>query len=233
MGPPAQKKYVGDLNINHSLQGPSMLVQCPNCDEQLDMDTAQGLSFECPSCGSDFEVGPPHSGDVEYSEHHWSLVLKSEGCYEEKLAYIQSNDGEIPDDRLITFSIYEGELNWGLVAGSIFFAGIPLVLFATIHIVSNFIRSHKLFFWRDGGIRKYYDPVEEVFITMQEFRSGWHPTNLQFIRKKNLPITEEFQYYDERQSHYKYNIPVNDEQTISFSDKNKANRFVSMVYEHR
>ena len=210
-----------------------MLVQCPGCDEQLDINTAQGLFFECPSCGSDFEVGSPHSGDVEYSEHHWRLVLKSEGCYEEKLAYIQSNDGEIPDDRLITFSIFDGYFAWGIVVWSIAFAGLPFVLIATIHIVSNLMRSHKLLFWTYGGKRKYYDPVEEVFITMQEFRSGWHPTDLQFVRKKNLDITKEFQYHDERKDHYRYKIPVNDEQTISFGNQDDANRFVSMVYEHR
>ena len=92
-----------------------MLVQCPSCDEQLDVDLDQGLFFECPTCGSDFEVDSPHSSDVEYSEHHWRLVLESEAFYEEKLAYIQSNDGEIPDDRLITFDIYNGNFAWGYV----------------------------------------------------------------------------------------------------------------------
>ena len=210
-----------------------MLVQCPFCDEQLDVNTAQVLFFECPSCGSDFEVGPQHSSDVKYSEHHWRLVLKSEGCYEEKLAYIQSNDGEIPDDRLITFSDFKRDFNWGLVVLSIAFAGIPLLLYAMFYIASNITRSHKLFFWTDSGIRKYYDPMEEVFITMQEFRSGWHPTDLQFVRKKKLHITEVFLHYDERVSYYDYNIPVNDEQTISFGNQDDANRFVSMVYEHR
>lgn len=210
-----------------------MLVQCPSCDDQLDVDTDQGLFFECPSCGSDFEVDPPHSSDVEYSEHHWRLVLKSEVCYEEKLAYIQSNDGEIPDDRLITFSICNDGFAWGIVVWSIFFAGIPLLLFAIHHLVSNLLRSHKLFFWTGGGIRTYYDPVEEVFITMQKFRSGWHPTNLQFVRKKTLHVSKEFLYHDERVSYFNYNIPVNDEQTISFGNQDEANRFVSMVYEHR
>ena len=210
-----------------------MLVQCPNCDGQLDVDTDQGLFFECPSCGSDFEVDPPHSGDVEYSEHYWGLVLKSEGCYEEKLAYIQSNDGEIPDDRLITFSIPKGDFAWGILVLSIFFLGIPLLLFAMIHIISNLLRSHKSFFWTDSGNRKYYDPVEEVFITMQEFRSGWHPTDLQFVRKKTLHITKVFSHDADRETHYNYNIPVNDEQTISFDNQDDANRFVSMVDDHR
>ena len=76
-----RKNTAGDLNINHSLLGFSMLVQCPSCDEELDVDLDQGLFFECPTCGSDFEVDSPHSSDVEYSEHHWRLVLESEAFY--------------------------------------------------------------------------------------------------------------------------------------------------------
>ena len=44
----AQKKYCRHLNINHS-SGFSMLVQCPSCDEELDVDLDQGLFFECPT----------------------------------------------------------------------------------------------------------------------------------------------------------------------------------------
>lgn len=228
-----RKNSVGDLNINHSPQGFSMLVQCLYCDEQLDVDTDQGLFFECPSCGSDFEVDPPHSSDVEYSEHHWRLVLKSEVCYEEKLAYIQSNDGEISDERLITFRSDKGSFHWGLVVWSICFAGIPLLLYAVIYIFLNLTRSHKPFFWRDCGRREYYDPVEEVFISLQEFRNGWHPIDLQFVRNKTLHVDKVFSHSDERVEHYNYIIPVNDEQTISFGNQDVANRFVSMVYEHR
>ena len=228
-----RKNTVGDLNINHSLLGFSMLVQCPSCDEELDVDLDQGLFFECPTCGSDFEVDSPHSSDVEYSEHHWRLVLESEAFYEEKLAYIQSNDGEIPDDRLITFDIYNGDFAWGYLVWSFFFLGIPLLLFAMVHIVSNLKRSHKLFFWIDNRFRKFYDPVEEVFITVKKFHSGWHPTDLQFVRKKTLHINKVATDFTEYHPIYHYNIPVNDKQTICFGNRDDANRFVSMVYEHR
>jgi hypothetical protein len=109
--------------------------------------------------------------------------------------------------------------------------GIPLLLFALVHIVSNLKRSHKLFFWIDNRFRKFYDPVEEVFITVKKFHSGWHPTDLQFVRKKTLHITKVG--YDTEHSSIQYRIPVNDKQTIWFCNRDDANRFVSMVYEHR
>ena len=229
--PMHRKNTVGDLNINHSLLDFSMLVQCPSCDEELDVDLDQGLFFECPTCGSDFEVDSPHSSDVEYSEHHWRLVLESEIFYEEKLAYIQSNDGEIPDDRLITFEIYNGNFAWGYVVWSFFFLGIPLLLFAMVHIVSNLKRSHKLFFWIDNRYRKFYDPVEEVIITVKKFHSGWHPTSLLFVRNDTLHIIKEVT--SDEYPGYRYKISVNDKQAISFGNRDDANRFVSMVYEHR
>ena len=66
---------------------------------------------------------------------------------------------------------------------------------------------------------------------MKKFHSGWHPTNLQFVRKKTLHIIKEVT--DDEYPYIRYKISVNDRQAISFGNRDDANRFVSMVYEHR
>ena len=125
------------------------------------------------------------------------------------------------------------ELCLGYVVWSFFFLGIPLLLYALVHIVSNLKRSHKLFFWIDNRYREFYDPVENRFHHREEiFTGGWQPTDLQFVRKKTLHITEAgYDGSDGNTIHYR--IPVNDKQTICFGNRDDANRFVSMVYEHR
>jgi transcription elongation factor Elf1 len=74
---------IGDYNINLSPKVFSMLVECPDCDEQLEIESGEGTLFECPSCGLDFEVDLTESNDFLHSENYWGLVLDSQVCYAE------------------------------------------------------------------------------------------------------------------------------------------------------
>jgi Zn finger protein HypA/HybF involved in hydrogenase expression len=46
-----------------------MLVECPHCAEEVEIELENGLVFECPHCASDFEVESKRAVEVDYSDH--------------------------------------------------------------------------------------------------------------------------------------------------------------------
>lgn len=227
---------IGDYNINLSPQVFSMLVECPDCDEQLEIESGEGTLFECPSCGLDFEVDLPESNDFLHSENYWGLVLDSQVCYAEKLTYIRSSDGELPLERFIPLDSGGGEFNWGyLVWGAVVFVGISLIMAYLIHLVLNLNRRHKLFFWNQSKWERYFDAEEKVVLCLTQYRNGWFPYELSFVKNKTLFVeqTKIDLSHEDRRVIYRYVVRVNNEQEVNFYDEGQAKNFIFLVNEYQ
>ena len=213
-----------------------MLVECSHCDDQLEIESGEGTLFECPSCGLDFEVDLPESNDFVHSENYWGLVLDSQDCYAEKLTYIRSRDGKLPLERFIPINSGGGGFKWGyLVWGAAVFFGISLIIAYLIHLLLNLNRRYALFFWNDLKWERYFDSDQKVVVSMTQYRNGWFPSLLAFVKNKTLFVeqTQIDNGHEDRTVTYLYVVRVNNEQEVIFYDKGEAKSFVSLVNEYQ
>tara|TARA_B100001778_G_scaffold203986_1_gene168538 strand:- start:252 stop:872 length:621 start_codon:yes stop_codon:yes gene_type:complete len=194
-----------------------MLVECPHCDEVVELNLEHGSVFECPHCASDFEFDINSASDVDYSDHFWGLALDT--AYPEHcLDYIAQVDGELPQNRLIEVGTDSYSNIGGVVFMLIGIISIPvLIIVLLVHVVQNSKREHPEFFW----VRRwqhYLDPSEKAIITIADFKNGSYPTKVAYL-ERNLMISKHT--LSEGQGTY-YSLELNLKQSLRFDNKKHA-----------
>lgn len=194
-----------------------MLVECPHCDEEVEIEPNLGSVFECPHCASDFEVESNSSIEVDYCEHYWGHSLETahpEHC----LDYIARVDGKLPENRLIQVSSDSHSEIGGVVFMLIGIITIPvLVVILLAHVVQNSKKEYQDFFWVNRW-RHYFDPSEKAIITIRDFKNGSYPTQVAYL-ERYLMISKHT--LSEGQGTY-YSLELNLKQRLSFDSKKQA-----------
>jgi hypothetical protein len=196
-----------------------MLVECPHCAEEVEIELENGLVFACPHCASDFEVESKRAVEVDYSDHFWGSaldILGSQDCLE----YIAQVDGELPENRLIEVSV-DSHSEIGSVVFLLFAVlTIPvLVIWIIVHYARNSNREHKQFFWVRRW-RHYLDPLEKAIITISDYKNGSYPSQVAYLERplwisKNTNGPDDPTYYD---------LQLNSKQCLQFDTKKQAER---------
>ena len=191
-----------------------MLVGCPNCKQDVEIDPRNGSVFECPYCYNDFEIDLNFAHDVDYSSHFWGLALEVEDN-QDCLDYIAQINGELPENRLIEVSSNSSNSTMitfvAFLLGSFFMATPFLVIWGFSHLFQNLFRKHKQYFW----VRKwkhYLDPKEKVVITITDFKNGSYPTQVAHL-EPNLKITT---YNGGSEGEYYHELWMNSKQRLRF-----------------
>ena len=197
----------------------AMLVECPHCDEEVEIEPGNGSVFECPHCAFDFEVESNSSIEVDYSDDFWGSALDSvhpEPCLE----YIAHVDGELPKNRLIEVSVRTHSEIGGAILLLLGVITIPfLLIWVLVHYVQNSSREYKQFFfvqrWRD-----YIDPVEKAVITIADYKNGSYPTQVAYL-EMHLKITKTSGGSDDPTY---YHLQLNSRQRLTFDTRKEAER---------
>ena len=193
-----------------------MLVECPHCSEDLEIELGQGSLFECPLCSLEFEFEPNPAIDADYSEHFWKLAMKwgNSGC----LDYIERNDGELPNHRLIEIRSESG-FEWGHVGLILWIITIPLLaIFFITYLVQNSAKEHQRFFW-SHPTRYFFDPSEKAIISTAKYKTGWYPTKVSYL-DGDLKISKRI-ITGEGQGHY-FVLALNSKHDMRFEYRKKA-----------
>ena len=196
-----------------------MLVKCPHCAEDVEIEPENGLVFECPHCTSDFEVETTPAVEVDYSDHFWGPALDHQGS-QDCLEYIAQVDGNLPENRLIEVGVDSHSEIGSVVFLLIGVLTIPvLVIWFIVHHARNSNREHKQFFWVRRW-RHYLDPIEKAIITISDYKNGSYPSQVAYL-KGSLGIlyisggSEEPTYYD---------LELNPKHWLRFDSKKQAER---------
>lgn len=194
-----------------------MLVGCPHCAEEVEINLENGSVFECPLCASDFEVESNPAAEVDYSEHFWGPALNTaypEHCFD----YIARVDGKLPENRLIQVSSDSHSEIGGVVFMLIGIITIPvLMVILLVHIVQNSKKEYQDFFWVKRW-RHYIDPSEKAIITIRDYKNGSYPTQVAYL-ERYLMISKHT--LSEGQGTY-YSLELNLQQSLRFDDKKQA-----------
>jgi len=195
-----------------------MLVECPHCAEEVEIEPENGSVFECPHCASDFEIESNSTIEVDYSDHYWGLALDT--AYPEHcLDYIARVNGELPEDRLIEVSSdSHSEI------GNVIFLLLGLVLtipillvWVLVHCGKNSGSEYKQFFWVRRW-RHYLDPIERSIITITEHKNGSYPTQVAYL-EMSLGISMIRGSLD---SDICYGLRLNSKQDLRFETRKQA-----------
>ena len=194
-----------------------MLVECPHCTEEVEIEPENGSVFECPLCASDFEVESNPADGVDYSPHFWGPALDT-SYPEHCLDYIARVDGKLPENRLIQVSSDSHSEIGGVVFMIIGIITIPvLIIILLVHAVQNSKKEYQDFFWVNRW-RHYFDPSQKAIITITDFKNGSYPTQVAYL-ERYLMISKhtlsEGQGTD-------YTLELNLKQKLRFNDKKQA-----------
>ena len=208
-------------NIFLSLRGmlSPMLVECPHCTEEVEIEPANGSVFECPHCTSDFEVESNSTIEVDYSDHYWGLALDIEHP-QDCLEYIAHVDGELPKNRLIELSSDSHSEIGGVIFLLLGVFTIPfLLIWVLVHYGKNSGSGYKQFFWVRRW-RHYLDPDERAIITITDYKNGSYPTQVAYLEislriSKISGGSEDPTYYD---------LQHNSKQRLRFDTRKQAEK---------
>lgn len=194
-----------------------MLVECPHCDEEVEIEPENGSVFECPLCASDFEVESNSVVGVDYSLHFWGPALDT-SYPEHCLDYIARVNGELPEDRLIQVSSDSHSEIVSVVFCVIGIITIPfLIVMLLVHVVQNSKTEYQDFFWVKRW-RHYFDPSEKAIITIRDYKNGSYPIQVAYL-ERYLMISKHT--LSEGQGTY-YTLELNLKQKLRFDDKKQA-----------
>ena len=195
----------------------TMLVDCPHCAVEVEVDLRGGSVFECPHCASDFELESNPSIEVDYCDYYWASALDSahpEHC----LDYISRVDGELPENRLIEVSSDSHSEIGGLIFCILSIIAIPVALIIIlVQIVQNSKKIHQDFLWINRW-KHYFDPTEKAIITIRDFKQGSFPTQVAYL-EGYLMISETI--LSEGQGSY-YSLKLNLKQSLRFEYEKDA-----------
>ena len=196
-----------------------MLVECPHCAEEVEIESGNGSVFECPHCAFDFEVESNSSIEVDYSDDFWGSALDSvhpEPCLE----YIANVDGELPKNRLIEVSSDSHSEIGGVIFLLLGVLTIPfLLVWVLVHYGKNSGSEYKQFFWVRRW-RHYLDPVERSIITITEHKNGSYPTQVAYL-EMSLGISKISGGSDDPTY---YDLQLNSKQRLRFDTRTQAER---------
>ena len=194
-----------------------MLVECPHCAGEVEIEPESGSVFECPLCASDFEVESNPAVGVDYSPHFWGPALDT--AYPEHcLDYIARVNGELPEDRLIQVSSDSHSEIAGVVLTIIGIITIPvLIVILLVHVVKNSKKEYQDFFWVKKW-RHYFDPSQKAIITIRDYKNGSYPTQVAYL-ERYLMISKHT--LSEGQGTY-YTLELNLKQNLRFEYEKDA-----------
>ncbi len=196
-----------------------MLVECPHCAEEVEIEPGNGSVFECPHCASDFEVESNSTIEVDYSDHYWGPALDAANP-EHCLDYIARVDGELPENRLIEVAVDSHSEIGGAVFMILSIIAIPvLLIIMLVHVVQNSKREHQRFLWITRW-RIYLDPTEKAIITITDFKNGSYPTQVAYL-ERSLGISKIFGGSDDPTY---YTLSLNPKQRLSFDTRKQAEK---------
>ncbi len=196
-----------------------MLVECPHCGEEVEVEPGKGSVFECPHCASDFEVESNSTIEVDYSDHYWGLALDRlhpQDCLE----YIAHVNGELPENRLIEVSVRSHSEIGGVIFLLLGVLTIPfLLIWVLVHHGQNSGREYKQYFfitrWRD-----YIDPAEKAIITITDYKNGSYPTQVAYL-EMSLGISKISGGSDDPTY---YDLQLNSKQRLRFDTRKQAEK---------
>ena len=202
-----------------------MLVECPHCAEEVEIEPENGSVFECPHCASDFEFDSTPTSEVDYSDHFWGLSLDT-SYPEHCLDYIAQVDGELPQNRLIEVSTNSNSSIGWVVCMLISVLAIPVVvIWIFAHIIKNSKSEYQHFFavqrWRH-----YLDPSEKAIITITDYKNGSFPTQVAYL-EGSLMISKTQPTGMEDVSIYK--LKLNLKQSLRFGNKEQAEKCLENI----
>ena len=196
-----------------------MLVECPHCAEEVEIEPENGSIFECPHCASDFEVESDSTIEVDYSDHFWGPALDSAHS-EHCLDYIAQVDGELPKNRLIEVSVRTHSEIGGVIFLLLGVLTIPfLLIWVLVHYGQNSSREYKQFFWVQRW-RDYIDPVEKAIITITDYKNGSYPTQVAYL-EMSLGISKISGGSDDPTY---FDLRLNSKQHLRFDTRTQAER---------
>lgn len=201
-----------------------VLVECPHCAGEIEIEPGLGSVFECPHCASDFEVESIPSIEVDYCNHYWGLALEKKHpqfC----LDYIAQVDGEVPEKRLIEVCADSDSSIGSVIFMLLGFLTIPfLFIWAAYHLIQNQNRAYQQFFWVRKW-RHYLDPVEKAIITIADYKNGSYPTQVAYVEGP-LHITTYSGGSDVVPYH---DLWINLKQSLRFDEKDLAEKCLENV----
>ena len=202
-----------------------MLVECPHCAEEVEVEPENGSVFECPHCASDFEFDSTPTIEVDYSDKFWGLALDTpypEHC----LDYIAQVDGELPQNRLIEVSTnYNSSIGW-VVCMLISVLAIPVVvIWIFAHVIKN-SKSEYQHFFAVQSCRHYLDPSEKAIITITDYKNGSFPTQVAYLEGSLIISKTQGTGIDDVPN---YKLKLNLKQSLRFGNKEQAEKCLENI----